>query len=146
MSTKVSIAKIEKNLNLLKGYSVMGVEWTTFGYCITFVNDAGKEIKITQANMFGLKEAQTPAAIDNASIWTLKHNDPLDEPYNIDPDRVVGAVLKNVNVYANPVTLLGGEILNRRITISFQLGIVDTKQTPGITCTTDLAEGYELVL
>lgn len=71
-------------------------------------------------------------------LFTIKHQDDCKD-LDVNPDKVVGAVLRHVNVYSK-----GKGIFANRISLSFQLGIVNTKQTPGIMVSSDLSSDYVL--
>ena len=138
MSKKLDSDLIAKNLNRLVGYTVMGVKANDVSFKIDFMGPKGDEISITQANAFGLTIKESKSAVVLNRLITVKHQDDCKD-LDVHPDKVVGAVLRHVNVYAK-----GKGIFKNRISLSFQLGIIDTKQTPGIMVSTDLSSDYVL--
>ena len=138
MSKKLDSDLIAKNLNRLVGYTVMGVKANDVSFKIAFMGPKGDEISITQANAFGLTIKESKSAVVLNRLFTVKHQDDCKD-LDVHPDKVVGAVLRHVNVYAK-----GKGIFKNRISLSFQLGIIDTKQTPGIMVSTDLSSDYVL--
>ncbi len=138
MPKKLDSQVIAKNLNRLVGYTVMGVKANDVSFKIDFMGPNGDEISLTQANSFGLAIKESKSAVVLNRLFTVKHQDDCKE-LDVNPDKVVGAILRHVNVYAK-----GKGIFKNRISLSFQLGIVNTKQTPGIMVSTDISSDYVL--
>jgi hypothetical protein len=138
MPKKLDSQAIAKNLNRLVGYTVMGVKADDVSFRIDFMGPKGDEVSVTQANAFGLTVKESKAAIVLNRLFTVKHQDDCKD-LDVNPDKVVGAVLRHVNVYSK-----GKGIFANRISLSFQLGIVNTKQTPGIMVSSDLSSDYVL--
>ena len=138
MPKKIDGGTVAKNLNRLVGYTVTGVKADDVSFRIDFMGTKGDEISVTQANAFGLTVKESKAAIVLNRLFTVKHQDDCKD-LDVNPDKVVGAVLWHVNVYSK-----GKGIFANRISLSFQLGIVNTKQTPGIMVSSDLSSDYVL--
>ncbi len=138
MSKLIDGERIKRNLNRLQGYTVMGVKANDISFKILFMSPTGEEVTITQANAFGLTIKESKSAVVLNRLFTVKHQDDCKD-LDVHPDKVVGAVLRHVNVYAK-----GKGIFKNRISLSFQLGIINTKQTPGIMVSTDLSSDYVL--
>lgn len=129
---------LKKNLSLLIGSTVTGIKGNDVSFSIIFTTPTGEEIEINQWNAHGLKKKESKEAIVLTNVITLKHKDDCSE-MDLNPDKVVGAILRNVNVYTT-----GKGIFANRVSLSFQLNILDTDHTPGIMISTDISSSHSL--
>ena len=134
----ISSSVVKKNLNRLIGSTVTGIAGDDVSFSIIFTTPAGEEIEVNHWNAYGLKKKDAKEAIALTNVITLKHKDDCTE-MGLYPDKVVGAVLRNVNVYTSKKG-----VYTNRISLSFQLGIIDTNHTPGIMISTDLSSSHSL--
>lgn len=131
-------AVVKRNLSHLIGSTVTDIKGDDVSFVIIFTTPDGKEIEINHWNVYGLKKKDSKEAIVLTKVITLKHKDDCSE-MDLNPDKVVGTILRNVNVYTSRKG-----VYTNRISLSFQLGIVDTDHTPGIMITTDLSSSHSL--
>ena len=137
----ISQATLTKNLNLLVGATIVDVAQHHETFRITLVTaQESKEIILNEANAFGLKKNEVANAIVKLSMATFKHRDDCTN-LQVVADYVAGTVVRKVNVYAGTK----GDYSNR-VTLSFQLGVPDTSQTPGLCITADFSSKYPVTL
>lgn len=137
----ISQATLTKNLNLLVGATILDISQHRESFRITLISaKEGKEIILNEANAFGLKKNELAGAIVKLSVATYKHRDDCTN-LSVVADHVAGTIVRKVNVYAGTK----GDYSNR-VTLSFQLAVPDTSQTPGLCITADFISQHPVTL